>query len=139
MRPNGRCLDHYRIALDGTVLEAQVVITSVFRAPVLAKYRLMYQSWVRDLKIRRTAWVVSYLAITTNNILVSMDDKGDAVPPEEIKNVFASIKEMSMKSMRKSASTRYAVVAGLDGRMWLEHQVLPGTAEALTSKPTFAG
>ncbi len=24
MRPNGRCLDHYRIALDGTVLETQV-------------------------------------------------------------------------------------------------------------------
>ncbi len=49
MRPNGRCLDHYRIALDGTVLETQVV----FRAPVLAKYRLTYQVWPRDLKIRR--------------------------------------------------------------------------------------
>ncbi len=34
MRPNanGRCLDHYRIALDGTVLETQVVATNVFRA-----------------------------------------------------------------------------------------------------------
>ncbi len=41
MRPNGRCLDHYRIALDGTVLETQVVATHVFRAPVLAKYRLV--------------------------------------------------------------------------------------------------
>ncbi len=37
MRPNGRCLDHYRIALDGTVLETQVNATSVFRSPVLAK------------------------------------------------------------------------------------------------------
>jgi hypothetical protein len=37
MRPNGRCLAHYRIALDGTVLEMQVNTTSVFRAPVLAK------------------------------------------------------------------------------------------------------
>jgi hypothetical protein len=24
MRPNGRCLDQYRIALDGTVLETQI-------------------------------------------------------------------------------------------------------------------
>ncbi len=24
MRPNGRCLDNYRIALDGTVLETQI-------------------------------------------------------------------------------------------------------------------
>jgi hypothetical protein len=122
MQPNGRCLDHYRIALDGTVLETQVVATSVFRAPVLAKYRLTYQAWPRD---RR------YVGI----ILVSTDDKGDVVPLEETKSVFASIKEMGMKS----ASTRNAVVAGPDGRMWLEHQALPGTAEALTSKPTFAG
>ena len=139
MRPNGRCLDHFRIALDGIVLETQVVATKVFRAPVLSKYRLTYQVWPRDLKCRRnmttTAWVDSYLAITANNILVSTDDKGDAVPPEEIKNVLASIKEMGMKS----GSTRYAVVAGPDSRMWLEHQALPGTAETLTSKPTFAG
>jgi hypothetical protein len=139
MRPSGRCLDHYRIALDGTVLETQVVATSVFRAHVLAKYRLTFQAWPRDLKVRRnmktTAWVDSFLAISANNIQVSTDDKGDAVPPEEIKSVFAFIKEMSMKS----ASTRYAVVAGPDGRMWLGHQALPGTAEALTSKPTFAG
>jgi hypothetical protein len=139
MRPNGRCLDHYRIALDGTVLETQVVATNVFRALVLAKYRLTYHAWPRDLKIRRnmttTAWVDSYIAITANNIQVSTDEKGDPVPPEEIKNVFTFIKEMGMKS----GSTRYAVVAGPDGRMWLEHQALPGTAEALTSKPTFAG
>jgi hypothetical protein len=139
MRPNGRCLDHYRIALDGTVLETQVNATSVFRAPVLAKYRLTYQAWPRDLKIRRnmttTAWADSYIAIAANNILVSTEEKGDAVPPEEIKSVFSAIKEMGLKS----GSTRYAVVAGPDGRMWLEHQALPGTAEALTSKPTFAG
>jgi hypothetical protein len=116
MRPNGWCLDHYHIALDGTVLETKVVAMSVFRAPVLAKSRLMYQAWPRN---RR------YVGI----ILVFTDDKG------EIKSVFASIKEMSMKS----ASTRYDVVAGSNGRMWLEHQALPGTAEASTSKPTFAG
>jgi hypothetical protein len=117
MRPNSRCLDHYRIALDGTVL---------------AKYRLTYQAWPRELKIRRnmttTAWVDSYLAITANNILVSTDDDGKAVPLEEIK-------EMNLKS----ASTCYAVVASPVGKMWLEHQALPGTAEALTSKPTFTG
>jgi hypothetical protein len=82
-----------------------------------------------------TAWVDSFLAIAANNIMVSTEEKGDAVPPEEIKGAFAAIKEMGLKC----GSTRYAVVAGPDGRMWLEHQALPGTAEALTSKPTFAG
>jgi hypothetical protein len=117
MRPNGRCLDHYRIALDRTVLETQVNATSVFRAPVLAKYRFMYQAWPCDLKIRRnmttTAWVDSYIAIAANNILVSTEEKGDLVLPEEIKSVFCSIKEMGMKS----GSTRLTVVASPDGRM----------------------
>jgi hypothetical protein len=84
--------------------------------------------------MRTTAWADSYTLITANNIQVSTDEKGDPVSPEEIKNMFTSIKEMGMKS----GSTRYAVVAGPDSRMWLEHQALPGTAEALTSKPTFA-
>ena len=35
------------------VMETQVVATNVFRAPVLAKYRLTYQMFPRDLKIRR--------------------------------------------------------------------------------------
>ncbi len=98
-----------------------VVATHVFRV------------WPRDLKIRRnmttTAWVDSCIAITANNIPVSTDEKGDPVSPEEIKNMFTSIKEMGMKS----GSTCYAVVAGWSIRP------TPGTAEALTSKPTFAG
>jgi hypothetical protein len=46
---------------------------------------------------------------------VSTDDEGKAMSPDEIKAVFAGIKDMHMKS----ASTRYAVVAGPDNRMWL--------------------
>jgi hypothetical protein len=61
----------------------------------MAKYRLTYQAWPHDWKVGRTrtttAWLDSYHAITTNNILVSTDGKGDPVPPEEIKNVFASM------------------------------------------------
>ncbi len=63
----------------------------------IAKYRLTYQVWPRDLKIRRnmttTAWVDSYFSITANNIQVSTDEKGDPVSPKEFKNMFTSIKE----------------------------------------------
>ena len=139
MRPSGRCVDHFRVGLDGTVLETQVVASNVFRAPVLAKYRLTYQSWPRDLRIRRnmssTDWADSYAAIAANNILVSTDKEGKAVSPEEILAVFADIKDHKWKC----AATRYAVVAGPDNRMWLEHQALPASAEALTAKPTFVG
>jgi hypothetical protein len=44
MRPNGRCLDHFRISLTGQHLDTQVKATNVFRAPVLAKYRLTFQA-----------------------------------------------------------------------------------------------
>jgi hypothetical protein len=76
MRPNGRCLDHFRVALTGTVLETQVKVTNVFRAPILAKYRLTFQVWPRDLRIRRnmtsTEWTDVYTAIFANEVLVSM-------------------------------------------------------------------
>jgi hypothetical protein len=98
MRPKGRCLDHYRIALDGMVVETKVVATKVFHAPVLAQYRLTYQAWLRDLKIRRnmttTAWASPSWPTTS---WFSTDDEGKAVSPEEIKSVFASIKEMNLK------------------------------------------
>ena len=42
MRPNRHSLNHFRIGHDGKVLETQIVTTRVFRAPVLAKYRLTY-------------------------------------------------------------------------------------------------
>jgi hypothetical protein len=38
MRLKGRFLGHYCIALDGMMLETQVVATNVFCVPVLAKY-----------------------------------------------------------------------------------------------------
>ncbi len=129
MRPNGRCLDHYRIALDGTVLETQVVATSVFRAPVLAKYRLTYQAWPRDLRIRRnmttTAWVDSYIAITANNIQVSTDEKGDPVPPEEIKNVFASIKRTKQLFVQKKIRTLYDELDPKEAICWTRNPSPP--------------
>jgi hypothetical protein len=104
-------------------IQYSLVATNVFRAPVLAKYRLTYQAFPRDLRMTTTAWTDSYLAIAANNILVSTDDEGKAVSPDEIKAVFAGIKDMHMKC----ASTRYAVVAGPDNRMWLHGApVCPG-------------
>ena len=121
------------------VLETQVVATNVFSAPVLAKYRLMYQAFPRDLWIQRnmasTGWVDSFASIAANNILVSMETDGKNIAPEEIMAAFEAIKDPALQS----AATRYAIVAGLDNKMWLEHQTLPGSAEAFTAKPTYCG
>jgi hypothetical protein len=102
MRPNGKCLDHFRVALTGTVLETQVKATNVFRAPILAKYRLTFQAWPRDLRIRRnmtsTEWTDVYTAISANEVFVSMEETGESAPTEEIKAAFEGIKESFNKS-----------------------------------------
>jgi len=117
----------------------RTVATNVFRAPVLSKYRLSFQHFPRDLHMRRnmttTSWVDTYTSIAANNVIVSMESNGDAVAAEDVMASFDAIKDTAMKS----AATRYAVVAGPDCRMWLELQSLPGSAETLSSKPTFAG
>jgi hypothetical protein len=139
MRPNESCLDHFRIALTGQHLDIQGKATNVFRAPVLAKYRLTFQAWPRDLRVRRnittTEWSDVYTSIAANNVLVSMEETGENVLAEEIMAAFESIKE----AHNKCASTRYAVVASPDNKIWLEQQSLPASAEALQAKPTFVG
>ncbi len=82
-----------------------------------------------------TEWTDVYTAISANEVFVSMEETGQNVPAEEIKAAFEGIKE----SFNKSAATRFAVVAGPDNKMWLEHQTLPATAKALKAKPTFIG
>jgi hypothetical protein len=93
----------------------------------------------RDLHVRRnmttTEWSDIYTSIAANNVLVSMEETGENVLAEEIMATFESIKE----AHNKSGSTWYAVVAGPDNKMWLEHQSLPASAEALQAKPTFVG
>jgi hypothetical protein len=78
-----------------------------------------------------TEWSDIYTSIAANNVLVSMEETRENVLAEEIMAIFESIKE----AHNKSASTRlYAVVAGPDNKMWLEHQSLPASAEALQAK-----
>jgi len=53
-RANGRCIDHFRLVLGGSsILEANVPLTRVFNAPSLSDYKLQFQFWARDVKIRR--------------------------------------------------------------------------------------
>jgi hypothetical protein len=82
-----------------------------------------------------TEWTDVYTSIATNEVFVSMEESGENVLTEEIMAAFEGIKE----AHNKNASTQYAVVACPDNKMWLEHQSLPATAEALQGKPTFVG
>jgi hypothetical protein len=136
MRPKGRCLDHFRIGLTGQHMDTQVKVTNVFRAPILAKYRLTFQAWPRDLRIRRnmtiTEWSDVYTSIAANNALMSMEETGENVLTEEIMAAFESIKE----AHNKSASIRYAVVARTTRCGWNTSPCLPQRRPCKQSRPS---
>ena len=55
-RPNGRVLDHWRLALGGSKpLEVEFNLAAIIpAAATLPKWRLTFQQWPRDVVIRRT-------------------------------------------------------------------------------------
>lgn len=139
-RPNGRCLDHFRIATGGSaLLTARLPLTSVMRSPVMARFHLRYQFWGRDIRIRRNMtsgiWMDVTDAIEQNVMQMFEEGKDEAVTQESFRTLLSAIEDPNMRS----ASFRHAVVASADKRMQLEIQLLPASAATLNGKPTFLG
>ncbi len=110
--------------------------TSIFNKQLFGslKIRRCMVSWMKCWARKSPTYVKNRGNIRGGNSLVLA---GKKILGFSVWRAHSLSDQHSVMSM-KSGSTRYAVVAGPDGRMWLEHQA-PGTAEALTSKPTFAG
>jgi hypothetical protein len=54
MRPNGRLLDHFRVALGGTeILEVSTPLAKLIPSPNLNGWKARYQFWARDTATRR--------------------------------------------------------------------------------------
>jgi len=137
-RANGRCIDHFRLVLGGSsILEANVPLTRVFNAPSLSDYKLQFQFWARDVKIRRnmttSVWSDAYATLASRNITAW---KGE----EEIDNgqILEELKRLEDPASRVGAF-RHAVVAGPDQKLYLELVSMPGTAATLASKPAYVG
>ncbi len=80
-RANGRCIDHFRLVLGGSsILEANVPLTRVFNAPSLSDYKLQFQFWARDVKIRRnmttSVWSDAYATLASRNITAWKGEEG---------------------------------------------------------------
>jgi hypothetical protein len=139
MRPNGRLLDHVRIATGGNeILEAEVPLSSLIPAPALNSWKAKFQFWARDTAIRRnmttSAWKDVYALIHSHEVQVE-EAEGEPVDAEE---VIRELDSMPAASGR-SAVIRHAVVIGEDQRMSLELQSLPVSLATVNGKPSYRG
>ena len=141
LRPNGRIQDHFRVALGGNSLcKATVGFGSLLPTVDLQRVSFIYEFWAKDLVIRRnmstSEWMDVYDGIRENKLRLA-DRMGNPLS-EEDRAAVITVLEKSEPNL-KSASTRFAVVVGPDGRMQLELQGMPGPANLLNSKPAFTG
>jgi hypothetical protein len=137
MRPNGRLLDHVRVATGGNeVLEAEVLMGSLFPANGLNCWKAKFQFWARDTAIRRnmttSAWKDVYSMLHSHEVLVE-EEGGEPVDMAEV------IGELDNLPAGHSAVIRHAVVIGEDQRMALELQSLPVTLATVNGKPSYRG
>jgi hypothetical protein len=141
LRPNGRAMDHFRVALGGSCLfDAVIGFGTLLTTTDLQKLQLTYDFWAADVKIRRnmstSEWYDIYDKVLKNKMKIQ-HTSGKTVDTEELTAILDLLDRS--ETFLKTASMRYAVVAGPDNKMWLELQGLPGSAKMLNSKPAFTG
>ena len=138
VRPNGRVLNHWRIALGSSKpLEAEINIAAVIpAAATLPKWRLTYQQWPRDVIVRRnmmtSGWVDLLTLLAANDVGV-MSETGENVANPTVVEALNSLPDKSSNS----ASCRWAVCVGEAGRLELQLQALPTPTTILTGKPIY--
>jgi len=135
VRPNGRILDHYRITLGGSrIIDVNVVLSSLLLVPRACNWRMNFQTWPRDVAIRRnmgtSLWLDVVGAISARNATV-VDETNELVPYESVME--------ALDTRGKQAAVRFAVVIGEDAKMQLQLHALPASADTLSGKPTFRG
>ena len=138
VRPNGRVVDHWRLALGGSrTVDVEFQLTSVVpAASELPPWRLAWQIWPHEIQIRRnmtsSTWVDLLELIEANEMQVS-DSSGNPVPQS---TVVSALKGLQGKPVI-SAALRWAVCVSAAEKLELQLQALPASASSLSSKPIF--
>jgi hypothetical protein len=138
VRPNGRIMDHWRVALGGTsLLEAKVDLVQLIPAAInLPKRRLQLQFWPRDIAIRRnmvtSAWMDVTEMISANKVTI-LDIEDSLANSKEVLEGLLSLPDRATSS----AALCWAVVIAEDGKLKLQLQHLPLAGSYLAAKPIF--
>ena len=132
LRPSGRVLDHFRVALGGSqALEWEADLGKLIPTPVFKGWRIKGQNWARDVAIRHNIFSSSWVDLTTTAAmreLEILDNQGAGIPAGEFLRIVDNLDE----DEPHNASIRYAVVVGEDCRPRLQVQSLPASAVYLS-------
>ena len=131
-RPNGRVMDHWPVVLGGAkALEAESYLAAVIPAAVtLPKWR------PRDVIIRRnmttSGWLDLLVLLTANEVAV-VSETGENVVNATMIEALSNLPHKTVNS----ASCRWAVCVGEAGKLELQLQSLPCSANLLAGKPIY--
>jgi hypothetical protein len=139
VRPSGRILDNFQVALGGTqIVCADVDLGQLIPAATFNRWRLRFQYWPRDINIRRNMVTSGWTDVTA---MVSSNDA--AVFNKSDTEVSAATFRTSLEDTADHepdvASLRWAVVIGSDRLLKLQLQGLPPAASMLSGKHYFKG
>jgi hypothetical protein len=141
-RPNGRLLDHFRVATGGSeILTSTFKVTDVVNNEALQGMFARHQIWGRDIHLRRNMtssdWLDFYDLVKSNEVQIFTlrNNKEKAIKTADVINTL----DHMTGTRFKSAVIRFCAAVGLDGRMELELQGLPLPLSVVTGKPSFLG
>ena len=124
IRTNGRILDHFRLVLGGSkLLEVDIPLKNILPAVESPDWSLNLACWPRDIKLRRnmatTAWLDIKKQLASNDARV-VDADGVVVENRLLLDFLDGLVDKQLNS----ASTRWWVGAGEDGRLHLQLQAI---------------
>jgi len=139
VRINGRMLDHFRIAVGGSLmLEARVKLSDVLPINDLPNWFVNFSTWPRDIMLRRnmvtSTWLDMKDQLASNDVKLTDEN---SLPVEHA--LLLELMENATDKLTNSTVTRWSVNVGDDGHLKLQLQAIPSTATSYASKPLWKG
>ena len=148
VRPNGRIMDHFRIAVGGTqLLENTFVTGEIYANQAIPDMTIKWDVWLRDVKIRRNMSTSEWFDLTelirsNDACVVENRDPAPGGSAEQAVDhnaqLLAFLDNLPERS-KCGASVWWAVSIGPSNHLELDLQGLPASAAVLNGKPTCCG
>jgi hypothetical protein len=140
IRPNGRVVDHWRVALGGgKILTSDIRLEKICGSTTISPFKIRFQSWPKDVILRRnmtsSKWFDGLEMLARREFVVFKDGSDEACEEDLLLQTLAGETDIN----KKSFAVRFGVTVGADRRPRLELQGLPASATTLESKPAFIG
>jgi len=138
VRSTGRMIDHFRVAVGGTViLNATFTTKSIFLLRGVPELQLKMDVWPNDIQIRRnmttSEWVDISTSLAANDIIAS-------APGNDNENEdFLAFLAANADKANSGASIRWGIGVSADGKLELNLEGFPASSVSLMGKPTFRG